>query len=155
MTTVIKVNTDNWETYIVGKLFDVPFVASGCFNNGVQTLLKPKSEDDIDKGNCITISPVDGYAFYQEEDFLGRGGAGSSIIIIRNDNLNRYNGQYIASIIRRTFSSWTYADMGNKDVVKEAKIKLPSKNGEPDWEYMKEYMVEIENKCIAKLKNLL
>jgi hypothetical protein len=42
--------------------------------------------------------------------------------------------------------------MGNKDVVKEAKIKLPSKNGEPDWEYMKEYMVEIENKCIAKLK---
>ena len=46
----------------------------------------------LDKGNCITVSPVDGSAFYQEKDFLGRGGAGSSIILLYNENLNKYNG---------------------------------------------------------------
>lgn len=158
-----KIDTKGWKPYIVGKLFDVsrptarkqsdydigdmPFVASGSFNNGIQAYLNPKSSDDYDRGKCITISPVDGYAFYQEDDFLGRGGAGSSIIIIRNEHLNRYNGQYIASVLRHIFSSWTYSDMGTKDLVKTSTISLPSKGKEPDWDYMEQYMRGIEERA--------
>ena len=137
-----KIDTSRWKSFKIGDLFSVsrpisrkqndyedgetPFVASGCFNNGVQAMIEPKDADDIDEGQCITISPVDGYAFYQEEDFLGRGGAGSSIIILRNKNLNRYNGQFIASVIRHIFKSWTYSDMGTADIVSDSYILLPS-----------------------------
>ena len=167
---MVRIDTSKWKTYIIGNLFEVsrpkarkqidydsgkvPFVASGSFNNGVQAYLTPKNEGDIDRGKCITISPVDGYAFYQEENFLGRGGAGSSIIIIRNDNLNRYIGQYIASIIRHTFRSWSYSNMGTIDIVKEATINLPTKNENPDWQYMEEYMKSIERKTKEHLEKV-
>lgn len=168
------IDTSEWKEFVIGKLFDVsrpvprkqsdyeegevPFVASGAFNNGVRAMLKPHNETDIDKGKCLTISPVDGYTFYQEENFMGRGGAGSSIIILRNSNLNRYNGQYLASIIRHIFSSWTYSNMGNADIVKDTLIKLPvDAKGFPDWSYMENYMIEIENRVvqvIPKLNNI-
>lgn len=163
-----KIDTSRWKTFKIGDLFSVsrpisrkqndyedgetPFVASGCFNNGVQAMLEPKDADDIDEGQCITISPVDGYAFYQEEDFLGRGGAGSSIIILRNKNLNRYNGQFIASVIRHIFKSWTYSDMGTADIVSDSYILLPATADDiPDFAYMESYMQNLECAVRASL----
>ena len=70
---------------------EIPFIASGNYNNGVLKYLMPKDNEVLDKGNCITVSPVDGSSFYQKEDFLGRGGAGSSIILLYNDHLNEKN----------------------------------------------------------------
>lgn len=94
----------NWHEFVIRDLFEikrpearsqmdydegeVPFVASGNFNNGVLKYLKPKNDKDIDLGNCITVSPIDGSSFYQECNFLGRGGAGSSIILLYNPKLN-------------------------------------------------------------------
>lgn len=170
-----KIDTSTWKSYKIGGedgLFDVtrptarkqseyddgdvPFVASGTFNNGIQAFLKPHDEKDIDEGKCITISPVDGYAFFQENDFLGRGGAGSSIIILRNENLNRYNGKFIASIIRHLFSGWSYSNMGNKDIVKDSNIFLPSDSaGNPDWKYMEKTMIEYEKKAKDYIKELI
>ena len=166
-----KIDTQKWGAFKIGDWFDVSrpvsrkqndyapgdigFVASGSFNNGIQSYLSPKADDDIDKGGCITISPVDGYAFWQEKDFLGRGGAGSSIIIIRNINLNKLNALFIASILRFTFSNWTYTAMGNKDLVKESVILLPATaKGEPDYGYMEEYMAKLE-KQVKKSVDLL
>lgn len=166
-----EIDTSTWDYFTIKDIFVVsrpvarkqtdydegntPFVASGCFNNGIQAFLKPHDVQDIDKGCCITISPVDGYAFFQEDDFLGRGGAGSSIIILRNESLNRYNGQFIASIIRHTFSGWSYANMGNKDIVKESQIKLPvDDDGMIDWLYMENYMKNLEPYVIEKLNIL-
>lgn len=124
---------------------DVPFVASGNFNNGVLKYLKPKNDKDIDSGNCITVSPIDGSSFYQECDFLGRGGAGSSIILLYNSNLNKYNGNFIATVIRSVCQKYKYSDMANKDVIGLETISLPAdEKGRPDWEYMTNYMLSIK-----------
>ena len=166
-----KVDITNWKEFVVGDLFEVSrpisrkitdynegdfaFIASGAFNNGVQCYVSPKSETDIDKGECITISPLDGYAFYQENDFLGRGGAGSSIIILRNNNLNKYNALFICSLFRKRFSYWSYDNMGNKDIVKEEIIKLPvDKNNKPDWQYMENYIQNMLNMVQSTIYNL-
>ena len=172
-----KIDTSEWKEFPIGGeegLFTVsrpvarkqsdyeeggvPFVASGAFNNGIQTYLKPHDDNDIDEGQCITLSPVDGYAFYQENDFLGRGGAGSSIIILRNSNMNKYNGMFIASVLRHTFSSWSYSNMGSKDVVNDSYISLPVDiEGNPDWDFMDKYIRNYEKKakrCVAILKEI-
>ena len=152
-----KIDTSKWENFIVGEWFDVTrpparkqndymagnvrFVASGCFNNGVQAYLKPRNENDIDEGKCITISPVDGYAFWQDVDFLGRGGAGSSIIIVRSNKLNRYNALFLATVFRHVFANWKYNAMGNKDIVKSAAVFLPATpTHSPDFKAMEEYI---------------
>lgn len=150
-----------WKEFIIKDLFtvkrpsarsqanyndgDIPFVASGNFNNGVLKYLEPKKDEILDAGNCITVSPIDGSSFYQEDDFLGRGGAGSSIILLYNPNLNLYNGYFIATVIRTVCRKYVYSDMANKDTIGAEKIKLPvDETGNPDFSYMELYIKNLE-----------
>lgn len=128
----------NKENYQPGK---VPFVASGSVNNGVMKFCEPIENDRLDDGCCITVSPVDGSTFFQPMDFLGRGGAGSSILILRCNCLNLYRGQFMARAIQKTCSKYTYGHMGNKDGIKRERIMLPvTDSGDPDYEYMEQYV---------------
>ena len=170
-----KIDTSQWEEFRIGDLFtvkrpaarsqskydegDVPFVASGNYNNGVLKYLQPKDNETLDKGNCITVSPIDGSSFYQEHDFLCRGGAGSSIIILYNDNLNIYNGYFIATVIRTVCRKYFYSDMANKDTIADEIIKLPvDGNHQPDYLYMEQYMRSKEiivSSSLMKLQSVL
>ena len=73
------------KTYTEGT---VPYVSSGGVNNGIISYLEPKENEELEKGNCITVSPLEGTpAFFQDTDFLGRGGAGSAISMLYNDKV--------------------------------------------------------------------
>lgn len=168
-----KIDTSKWEPFKIRSLFtvkrpvarsqskyddgDVPFVASGNYNNGVLKYLCPKTGEILDKGNCITVSPIDGSAFYQKNDFLGRGGAGSSIIVLYNDSINEYSGCFIATIIRTVCKKYYYSDMANKDVIAGETILLPvDENHQPDFSYMESYMKNQEiavSEALTKLQS--
>jgi len=127
----------NKDDYEVG---DIPFVASGAMNNGVMKCCNIKPDEKLDRGNCITVSPVDGSSFYQPMDFLGRGGAGSSVLMLRNNTLNLFRGEFMARMIQQTCSKYNYGHMGNKDSIKRERVMLPvTDSGEPDYEYMEQY----------------
>lgn len=166
-----KIKSTEWGNFVIEDLFEIkrpcarsqsdyyegkiPFIASGNYNNGVLKYLEPKENEKLDKGNCITVSPVDGSAFYQRDDFLGRGGAGSSIILLYNNNLNENNGAFIATIIRKICYKYGYNNMGSKETIRKEIIKLPiDENGNPDYEYMNEYMRDLANKTKNKLSCL-
>ena len=166
-----RLNTQNWKEFVIREIFTVkrptarsqadydegttPFIASGNFNNGVLKYLTPKKDEVLDKGNCITVSPIDGSSFYQENDFLGRGGAGSSIILLYNPKMNLYSGYFISTVIRAVCKKYAYSDMANKDTIGEEKIKLPAdKDGNPDFLYMEEYMKNREIVVSASLTKL-
>ena len=166
-----QIDTKQWKEFVIKDLFtvkrpsarsqanyedgNVPFVASGNFNNGVLKYLQPKENEILDSGNCITVSPIDGSSFYQEDDFLGRGGAGSSIILLYNPNLNLYNGYFIATVIRTVCRKYAYSDMANKDTIGAEKIKLPvDKTGNPDFSYMESYMKNLELAVSSSLTDL-
>lgn len=168
-----RLNTQQWKEFVIKEIFTVkrptarsqvdyddgtvPFVASGNFNNGVIKYLTPKKDEVLDKGHCITVSPIDGSSFYQENDFLGRGGAGSSIILLYNPKINLYSGYFISTVIRAVCQKYAYSDMANKDTIGAEKIKLPAdKDGNPDFSYMEEYMKNREiavGALLAKLQS--
>lgn len=157
----MKLNDREWGVFLIGDLFsvkrpparnkddyelgEVPFVASGSMNNGVMKCCKPHEDDKLDDAGCITVSPVDGSAFYQSYSFLGRGGAGSSILMLYADTFNLYNGQFIAKMISNTCAcKYSYGHMGNKDAIKRERIMLPvDDNDEPDYQFMEDYMKEL------------
>ena len=145
-----------WEQFHIGDIFsverpsarnkdnyedgDVPFVASGAINNGVMKCCKPKDDEKLDKRECITVSPVDGSTFYQAYDFLGRGGAGSSVLLLRSAYNELLSGQFIARMISQTCSKYTYGHMGNKESIKREIIQLPTTDEyKPDYQYMASY----------------
>lgn len=166
----MKLTDREWDVFFIGDLFTVsrpkarskddyiegaiPFVASGSENNGVMKCCTPTENEKLDKSGCITVSPVDGSAFYQSFDFLGRGGAGSSILILRSKKLNLYTGLFIAKMITQTCScKYTYGHMGNKDNIKRERIMLPiTQSGEPDYYFMEEYAKELIEKKKAQYR---
>lgn len=156
-----RIDTAKWGEFVIKDIFsvkrpaarsqsdyaegEVPFVASGNYNNGILKYLQPKEGEEPDRGNCITVSPIDGSAFYQKEDFLGRGGAGSSVILLYNPNMNLYSGYFMATVIRTVCRKYAYSNMGSKDTIGEEKIRLPiDRSGNPDFAYMEEYMRKLE-----------
>ena len=158
---MMSLDDREWGTFHVGDLFSVkrpvarnkddyqegavPFVASGSVNNGVMKCCQPFEDETLDAGGCITVSPVDGSAFYQPYPFLGRGGAGSSVLMLYRDGINLYIGQFIARMVSNTCSGkYNYGHMGNKDSIKRERIMLPVTNaGEPDYQFMEDYIREL------------
>ncbi|MCT7710051.1 MAG: restriction endonuclease subunit S [Lactobacillus iners] len=167
-----KIKIDDWKPFEIEKLFtvkrpksrsvkkynegEIPFVSSGNYNNGVDSYREPIDDEDLDKGNCITVSPVDGSTFYQPQDFLGRGGGGSSIMLLYNDNLNKFNGLFIASVIRESLKiKYQYNDMGSSDSIKKENILLPALDDKtPDWNFMEESMKRLETRERESTSNL-
>lgn len=135
------------------------FVASGGVNNGVTKLCRPKDDEILDKGNCLTVSPVDGSCHYQPTDFLGRGGAGSSIILLyaKNFTLNRYSGLFISLCIFKTASAkYSYGHMASVDRIMKDKILLPATNdGKPDFDFMATFMRQVEKDILTATIPLL
>lgn len=168
----MKIDTTGWKEFVIKDFFvidkpiarsqknyndgDIPFVASGNYNNGILAFCEPHKNEPIDSGNCITVSPIDGSTFYQPKDFLGRGGAGSSILILRNNNLNYRRGLFLVTVMRRLFAKYTYVDALNSTVIKGEKLLLPVTNtGAPDWQYMERYIENIEKNAYSNMNALL
>ena len=176
-----KLELNGWKDFVIKKLFeikspatrsiktyntgDVPYVSSGSVNNGIISYLEPKENEELEKKNCITVSPLDGSSFYQEDDFLGRGGAGSAISMLYNENLSKYSALFICTVIKISAKKFDYSDALTGDNLNNLIIKLPvlhnddgsiyideekrySDNGYmPDWKYMNKYMKDNEAKA--------
>ena len=180
-----KVNINDWQEFVISKLFkiespaarsiktynygEIPYVSSGSVNNGIVSYLEPKEDEKLEMGNCITVSPLDGSSFYQEYDFLGRGGAGSSISMLYNENLSKYNALFICTVIKISAKKFDYSDALTGDNLNRLIIRLPvlhnadgsvhideeknySDNGYiPDWTFMEKYMKNIEEKAQIRI----
>ncbi|NCU31492.1 MAG: SAM-dependent DNA methyltransferase [Candidatus Moranbacteria bacterium] len=129
----------------------VPFVASGAFNNGVEKYVEIKEDEVLDKGNCISVSAIGGFSFYQENDFIGRGGAGSAIKLLQNEHINEKNDLFICSILQKTLSKYDYNTMLSGAKLKKEFIYLPvGRDKKPDWKFMEDYSKNIY-KQVSKL----
>lgn len=183
-----KIKIDSWQKFEISKLFtiksptkrniktyrigNIPYVSSGSINNGIVSYLEPNNNENIEKGNCITVSPLDGSSFYQENDFIGRGGAGSAISLLYNENITKHSALFISAIIKISAEKFNYNDALTSDNLKFLNIKLPvlcNKDGSyfidkekkysdkgfvPDWEYMENYMKNIIRDTQTKLDKL-
>lgn len=180
-----KIEIKDWKDFKISKLFtisppatrsiktynegDIPYVSSGSINNGIVSYLEPKEDEELEKGNCITVSPLDGSSFYQEIDFLGRGGAGSAISKLYNENLSKYSGMFICTVIKISAKKFDYSDALTGDNLSGLFIPLPVLHNDggsfyfdeekkyseegyiPDWDYMNEFMKSIEPKAQSRI----
>lgn len=85
--------------------------------------------------------------FYQQDAFVGYPHVqGMYPIGEYKDKWSKYALMFFAALFRKTAVSKGF-DYGNKfrrDIAINIRIKLPAKNEEPDWQYMEEYLLRIE-----------
>lgn len=132
---------------IDSEINNINYVTRRTYNNGVGFRLnksKTKERDiPINKGKVIIVGAESTESFYQEEDFI----TGNKISILKNSNLNKYNGIFISTLIDKEFYRYSYGRGLTLGRLKNVSIKLPIKpksspdeKSEPDWEFMENYI---------------
>jgi hypothetical protein len=122
----------------------IPFITSQSVNNGIQGYVK--SDEELDKGNCITVSSLDCSSFYQENDFLGRGHG--AVNKIYHKQLNKNIALFVCALIKQLGSKYSYNSQCFLNTLKKETILLPTTPalGEPDWAYMDHYIANLRAK---------
>ncbi len=126
------------ENIINGKI-KINYLSRSTSNNGI---IEKKKIDPIQcnkymfKGNCLSIGGETASVYYQDDFFL----TGNNIHLLYNDQLNKYNGLFIKTILEKEERKYTYGRSFNLKNINNTFIKLPSKDSNPDWKYMEEYM---------------
>lgn len=175
-----KLNIKNWETYSISEIFQTeqtgkkiqvptgamvskrflkegstPRVTVSNFNNGITGYYS-----DIDNKNYriyenfISVSFL-GTVFYQKN----KASLDMKVHCLKPilHEFNLYTATFIVNVLKKAISNFVYQDQLSSTVLPLLTIKLPSRNGNPDWEYMESYMQNIMQKSqqnISKLKKI-
>lgn len=119
-----------------------PYVSSTAMNNGVDNFIG--NEDDVRIfSNCITIanSGSVGASFYHPYKFV----ASDHVTHLQNDNFDRHIYLFIATLTNRLSNKYNFNREINDKRISRDKVMLPiNDDGEPDFEYMGQYMMYLE-----------
>lgn len=154
----IKLEVDKWEDFNVKDIFKLkkakpvhaveledvgngklPYITRTSFNNGTEKFILEdiNFDENINNQNCISIGGEGLVAFYQQNKFI----AGNNITLLYNKNLNKYNSMFLNTLLTKQLKEkFNYGRGATKERISQLKIKLPSKNGNPDFEYMENYI---------------
>lgn len=122
----------------------MPYVSSTGSNNGVDGYVGNKEKVRI-FSNCLTIanSGSVGACFYQPFKFV----ASDHVTKLKNDNFNEYTYKFISSLVSRLGIKYSFNREMNDTRIKKEKILLPTNDqNEPDYDYMENYMKQLEYK---------
>ncbi len=111
-----------------------PYVTTQATNNGVGGFYDFCTE----KGNILTVdSAVFGYCSYQAFDFSASDHVEK---LIPKFDMNKYNAMFLVTILNLEHYRYNYGRKCSQTRMKTVKIKLPTKNNEPDWEFMENFI---------------
>lgn len=164
----IHLSDVKWKEFKIGKLFDIskvkgrpienytmgntPYVSTAGNNNAVVSFIEA---DDaiITSSGVITVDPIKGKCFYHDYKFVGRGYSGASVNVLKNKNLNKFNGQFICTAIQNTsMSKASYGYLFNSDRLKNGIILLPTDGaGKPNWQFMEDYIKQEKKIQVQKI----
>lgn len=170
-----KIDTTPWRQFCVGELFDIiggkgitkqeiyehpgslPAIQSGEENFGCIGYLDKDyclaKNYTISKGECLTVarSGSSGYVGYQASQCV----VGDSAKILEPKfKANTLRLLFVRSALMVLKAKYAYTDKVTNENYAKAIILLPSKNEEPDWQYMEDYMRQIEVRAKSSISAL-
>ena len=173
----MKLNTDKWKEFRIGDLFNsirktalingftkqefanseytTPALSSVTTNNSLGFYVK-EGEHNVINDICLSVTANGintGTLFLQTKPFAI---AQDAYVIYLKDNFNVLDNEQIylflaTSVEKSLLQKYDYANKATWNKVKNEFILLPTKNNEPDWYFMEEYIKEIEEKYIKSL----
>lgn len=149
----IELETKNWNNFNLTKLFNItgskttpileveeywrweyPFVTTSATNNGVEWFYNYFTEE----WNILVIdSAVIGYCSYQPFNFSASDHVEK---LVPKFKMDKYIALFLTTILNKEQYRYNYWRKASQTRLKERDIKLPSIWGEPDWNYMVNYI---------------
>lgn len=157
----IKVNSLKFKTTDLPsgpiKEFVLPALTAGIQNQGLNNFV-PLENATILK-NVISISANGantGATFYQNKEFTVLQDAYAIRWIYTNDLLSENHYLYLTSSISKTIlGNYDWSNKAGWEKIKSEKIHLPSKNGKIDFDFIENFIADLEIDRIAQLESYL
>jgi len=168
-----KLENVEWGEYRIGDLFEInsykkrfdankvkilkngkfPYVVRMSSDNGQKGFI---NEDKIylNEGNTISFGQDTATMFYQEIPYF----TGDKIKILKSKyaDFSKKNAQFFISTMIRSFSSFSWGGSSfSVKIIGNQSISLPTKNKKIDFEFMDNFIAELEVERIEKLKAYL
>lgn len=134
------------------KKGSMPYISSSSINNGVDGYVSNKDKVRI-FSKCLSIanSGSVGATFYQPFSFV----ASDHITKLENKNFNEFIYLFISGITKRLSEKYSFNREINDTRIQREKILLPTdKNGQPDYDYMENYIKKLEYEKLIKYLKL-
>jgi restriction endonuclease S subunit len=111
-----------------------PYVTTQATNNGVGGFYDHFTET----GNVLVIdSAVLGYCSYQEQNFSASDHVEK---LTPKFDMNRYIALFLTTVLNLEQYRYSYGRKASQGRLKRIRIKLPSKNTKPYWQFMEDYI---------------
>ena len=161
----MKLDVNNWKEYRLGDLFDIkkgkrltsedqtegstPYIGAIDSNNGIANYI---GQEATHAGNTISLSYNGsvGEAFYQPIDFWATDDV--NVLYFRSNNcvaFNQHLALFICTILRKEKYRYCYGRKWVLESMNETRIKLPTKDNAPDWEWMEKYSKSLHHKPLS------
>lgn len=157
--SVEELNHKEWHEFFLKDIFKIvqrgkrltkadqeeghcPYVSSTALNNGVDNFIGNKNGVRI-FSNCLTIanSGSVGSSFYHPYDFV----ASDHVTHLKNEDFNRFVYLFIATQTNKLSEKYNFNREINDKRISRDKIILPvNDKDQPDYEYMSQYMINLE-----------
>ena len=108
-----------------------PYITAQATNNGTEKFYNFYTE----KGNVLTIErTIQGYCSYQPQNFS----ASIDVVkLIPKFEMNKYVALFLVTILNLEKYRYNYGRKASQTRLQSTSIKLPEKNGKPNFEFMK------------------
>lgn len=130
---------------------ETPYVSSTAANNGVDNFIGNSKGIRIFE-NCLTLanSGSVGSTFFHHYTFV----ASDHVTALILEKPNKYIYLFLSGIIRRLEEKYSFNREINDKRIQREKILLPvNSDGLPDWQFMEDFMKQIERDKIAAVLN--
>lgn len=158
----LNLNDIEWKEFKISEIFEVsgtitthpsqlkpngktPRITCASTNNALDDTY---ANSPTEKGKVLTIdSATVGYVSYQENDFIATDHV-EKIWIKNNKTMNRYIGLFLKQCIdNAVLLKYGYGYKFSQTRIKKQIVNLPiDSKGEPHWEFMENFMREVEYK---------
>lgn len=129
---------------------NIPYISLIKMNNGCDAFLG--NQKGVGKfRNCLTIanSGSVGSVFYLDYTFI----ASDNVTALVNPKLTKQQYLFIASRMSKIGEKYSFNREINNARIQREKIKLlVGINGQPDFDFMEQYMKRMENRVIQKME---
>jgi hypothetical protein len=125
-----------------------PFIGASELNNGV-TMYVSNSNESLDCNVLgVNYNGSVGFSFYHPYKALFSDDV-KRVVWKRKDKNNKYTLLFLSTSIKQQKSKFAYGYKFNGQRMKRQKLLLPiTPKGEPDWQFMEDYMKQKEKKML-------
>ena len=156
----LKLTDREWKSFYLPEIFsfkrgkrliakdrlsgNIAYYSASNTNNGVTDFIS--NPIFIEKNKIVVSTFCD--AFFAQGEFT----ASDEMTLLNNKNLNKHNAIFICKMIQSNQSKYAFGRKAFSDRLKRQIIMLPvDVQGNPDWQFMEDYIKQIEQDKIKQL----